>query len=264
LYWIGLLEWSRPGVAPWYFHCDILTGDETILELDPADYLDHEENVPTYEFPKYPVKITGYRILNTVVIFGFGLAKTTLVYMGRTTVPITLDWVLSVAAALILYWVGCFEAPRAGGYSKFFHKDCSGDIPNLPTLLGVLVFTGFLGGGHLYVTSAFVAHLIDVTPNDNRVDHACRVIILIWLAVCALVILACLLRLVMYGSSWEDILGAFLAWYFIYFFLIAILSMIKGMGGYRHPSSGGDKEDKNETEWSFCVSIIFFTYCWYW
>lgn len=27
-----------------------------------------------------------------------------------------------------LYWVGFFEAPRAGGYSKFFHKDCSGDI----------------------------------------------------------------------------------------------------------------------------------------
>ena len=126
------------------------------------------------------------------------------------------------------------------------------------------MFAGFLGGGHLYVTSAFVAHLIDVTPNDNRVDHACRVIILIWLAVGALVILACLLHLVVYGSSWEVVLGAFFGWYLVYFFLIAILTMIKGTRGYRHPSSGGDKEEKNETEWSFCVSIIFFTYCWYW
>lgn len=32
LYWVGLLEWSRPGVALWYFHRDLLSGDEEYAE----------------------------------------------------------------------------------------------------------------------------------------------------------------------------------------------------------------------------------------
>ncbi|KAF8318424.1 hypothetical protein DL93DRAFT_2035929, partial [Clavulina sp. PMI_390] len=68
-------------------------------------------------------KITGYRILTTTIILGFGLAKASLSYMGRTVVPITLEWVMGVLVAIILYWIGFYEAPRTKVSPAFFQRD---------------------------------------------------------------------------------------------------------------------------------------------
>ncbi|KAF8318422.1 hypothetical protein DL93DRAFT_2035315, partial [Clavulina sp. PMI_390] len=68
-------------------------------------------------------KLTGYRILTTAIILGFGLAKAALSCVGWTLVPITLEWVMGVVAALILYWAGFYEAPRTKVFPAFFQRD---------------------------------------------------------------------------------------------------------------------------------------------
>ncbi|KAF8283381.1 hypothetical protein DL93DRAFT_2069513, partial [Clavulina sp. PMI_390] len=73
-------------------------------------------------------KITGYRILTTTVLLGFGLAKASLSYMGWTVVPITLEWVVGVFVATALYWIGFYEAPRTKVSPAFFQRDYSDKI----------------------------------------------------------------------------------------------------------------------------------------
>jgi len=40
------------------------------MELDPADYLDHEENVPTYEFPKSVPAPRTYSSMHSLSLIG--------------------------------------------------------------------------------------------------------------------------------------------------------------------------------------------------
>lgn len=47
------------------------------------------------------MKITGYRILTTIVVLGFGIAKTTLSYLGKDVPSVTLEWIVGVIAALV-------------------------------------------------------------------------------------------------------------------------------------------------------------------
>ncbi|KAF8318423.1 hypothetical protein DL93DRAFT_2054584, partial [Clavulina sp. PMI_390] len=68
-------------------------------------------------------KITAYRILTTVVILGFGLAKASLSYMGWTVAPITLEWIMGVVAAIVIYWLGPCEALRPKIMPWIFHRD---------------------------------------------------------------------------------------------------------------------------------------------
>jgi hypothetical protein len=47
------------------------------------------------------VKVTAWRALNTIVIFGFGMGKAVSTYLGYSTVPTTLDWIFGVMWALM-------------------------------------------------------------------------------------------------------------------------------------------------------------------
>lgn len=46
------------------------------------------------------IALTGYRLLNMLIILVFGTVKTVLALMGHSAVPTALDWVLGVLFAI--------------------------------------------------------------------------------------------------------------------------------------------------------------------
>ncbi|KAF8318427.1 hypothetical protein DL93DRAFT_2165030 [Clavulina sp. PMI_390] len=239
LYWVGLFEWTRPGVAPWFFHLDIISGQERVPDLDPKEYVDHYENIGLDEFPRFSVKVTGYRILNTTVVLGLGMAKSTLSYMGWTFIPVTFDWLIGVVAALVLYWTGFYEAPQTRAPPWFFQTDYSEHIriesawPNLFIItVGLLIAIG-----HLSFTGRFLSFLLTQLPTDNTVDTTCRIIIYIWFG---LALIGIIRWLVSEGDfpDWEIIVFGVVGVYILSFLLVVFLSIIKQNLGYRerqHP-----------------------------
>ncbi|KAI0062472.1 hypothetical protein BV25DRAFT_1825470 [Artomyces pyxidatus] len=73
--------------------------------------------------PLLLIKVTGFRLLNTVVIFAFGVPKAVLTYKGQSAVPTTLDWILGIVCAATLYWLGLFEATDPPVLPWLFHTD---------------------------------------------------------------------------------------------------------------------------------------------
>ncbi|KAF8174678.1 hypothetical protein K438DRAFT_114873 [Mycena galopus ATCC 62051] len=55
--------------------------------------------------PSSEVKLTPWRAINTIFILVLGVYKATGTYLGQTTGPTTLDWILGVLWFLITYWV---------------------------------------------------------------------------------------------------------------------------------------------------------------
>ncbi|KAF8156036.1 hypothetical protein B0H34DRAFT_715884 [Crassisporium funariophilum] len=56
-----------------------------------------------------PVKITTWRLLNTVFLLAVGTAKAASAYRGDATVVNTLDWIIGVIWALVSYWFSILE-----------------------------------------------------------------------------------------------------------------------------------------------------------
>lgn len=104
--------------------------------------------------------------------------------------------------------------------------------------------------------------LLERTPTDNGVDIACRVIMLVWFGLALFFLLFLVARRLWLGRfpDIEFLFMAFFGWYFCYFFLIILLSMLKGIGGY-HPAPTEDQPEDGPS-WTYCVTIAFFTYCW--
>ena len=63
-------------------------GDDHLADTDAA-------------LPPLGVKLTGYRLLNMMTVFSFGIIKTILTYMGQSTAPTTLDWVSGALLAVV-------------------------------------------------------------------------------------------------------------------------------------------------------------------
>jgi hypothetical protein len=51
--------------------------------------------------PPFVVKLTGYRLLNIIVLLGFGLAKFVLSLQGQSVAPAGLEWVAGSALAAL-------------------------------------------------------------------------------------------------------------------------------------------------------------------
>ena len=51
--------------------------------------------------PPLGVKLTGYRLLNMITVFGIGITKGILTYMGQSTAPTTLDWIGGALLAVV-------------------------------------------------------------------------------------------------------------------------------------------------------------------
>ncbi|KAI0043435.1 hypothetical protein FA95DRAFT_1498636 [Auriscalpium vulgare] len=69
------------------------------------------------------MKVTGYRLLNTLLVTVFGIAKAILSYRGGRDAPTTLDWVLGVVVYVSMYWLGLWESAQPPVAPWFFHRD---------------------------------------------------------------------------------------------------------------------------------------------
>jgi len=85
-----------------------------------ADVDDPEED--DEDAPLSPrVKLTGYRLLNILVIFTIGLAKFILSLKGRSIAPTVLEWAGGSVLTILLYWIGLYEAVEPPMWEWFFH-----------------------------------------------------------------------------------------------------------------------------------------------
>ncbi|KAJ7241704.1 hypothetical protein B0H12DRAFT_1221502 [Mycena haematopus] len=66
------------------------------------------------------VKITLWRLLNTILLLGLGIYKATAAYRGQQVAPTTLDWIMGVLWAVIAYWVSFMEEAHLGPRGRWF------------------------------------------------------------------------------------------------------------------------------------------------
>ncbi|KAF8198275.1 hypothetical protein K438DRAFT_1824129 [Mycena galopus ATCC 62051] len=71
------------------------------------------------------IKITPWRLLNTVLVLGLGIYKASPSYLGQEVAPTTLDWIIGVLGAVIAYWVSFLEEAELGRGRWFFARDLS-------------------------------------------------------------------------------------------------------------------------------------------
>ncbi|KAF7366754.1 hypothetical protein MSAN_00933600 [Mycena sanguinolenta] len=81
------------------------------------------------------IKVTIWRLLNTIVVLGLGIYKAVAAYLGQQTTPTTLDWVIGVFWAVIGYWVSFLEDAQLGPRGRwFFTQDHSGVVLSILTV----------------------------------------------------------------------------------------------------------------------------------
>jgi len=74
------------------------------------------------------VKVTGYRLLNIVVITIVVAWKAVLSYQGQSVAPTTLDWIGGGVLALGLWWLGLYESVEPPVLPWLFSRDYSHSI----------------------------------------------------------------------------------------------------------------------------------------
>jgi len=94
----------------------------------PGDPAVESQHLPAEPRPPLLVKVTGYRLLNVIVILAFGLSKGVMEYTGRSLVSTTLDWIMGVVLAIALWWLGLYETVNPPIWPLFFHRDYSGPV----------------------------------------------------------------------------------------------------------------------------------------
>jgi len=78
--------------------------------------------------PPFGVELTGYRLLNIVVILAFGIPKAALSYRGQSITPTTLDLVAGTCLASVLYYLGLLQDKRPEIFPSFFQVDLAPPI----------------------------------------------------------------------------------------------------------------------------------------
>ncbi|KAI0818938.1 hypothetical protein BC629DRAFT_687885 [Irpex lacteus] len=101
------------------------------LELPSQVAAAHSANSPATppgsngHVPRPPilVKVTGYRVLNTVLVIVLGTWKGVASYRGDAVISNTLDIILGVFLAIALYWLGLYETVEPPRLKWLFHVD---------------------------------------------------------------------------------------------------------------------------------------------
>ncbi|KAI0263221.1 hypothetical protein BC834DRAFT_323749 [Gloeopeniophorella convolvens] len=86
---------------------------------DPEDSEANDTGTP----PPWGIKLTGYHLLNMVVLIAIGLAKFILSLKGHSATPTGLEWMAGSILAAILYWIGLYEAVEPPRWIWFLHTD---------------------------------------------------------------------------------------------------------------------------------------------
>jgi len=123
--------------------------------------------------PPLGVNLTCYRLLNVTTVFGFGITKGVLTYMGQSTAPTTLDWVSGALLAVALYWIGLYEERNSKKWEWFFQVDLAPAIGySTKRVVGGVMGVLFSLRGALLITSLsslpvfLLAHVVSHVPLD--------------------------------------------------------------------------------------------------
>ncbi|KAI0028264.1 hypothetical protein K488DRAFT_89902 [Vararia minispora EC-137] len=76
------------------------------------------ETVP----PPFFVALTGYRLTCTALLIGLGIPKAVAAYRGQP-IANTFDWIISIVAAVTMFWLSYLESARPEVLPRFFHDD---------------------------------------------------------------------------------------------------------------------------------------------
>ncbi|KAI0263238.1 hypothetical protein BC834DRAFT_324666 [Gloeopeniophorella convolvens] len=109
---LEVLSASDPVPSP------IVVGPHTHA-ADPEDPEANDTGTP----PPWGIKLTGYRLLNIIVLIAVGLAKFILSLKGQSATPTGLEWMAGSILAAILYWLGLYEAVEPPRWIWFLHTD---------------------------------------------------------------------------------------------------------------------------------------------
>ncbi|KAH6907494.1 hypothetical protein BKA70DRAFT_1400948, partial [Coprinopsis sp. MPI-PUGE-AT-0042] len=108
---LSILESERHPKPAWLFQHDTLEMVWALarkMSIEPPVYETEELTVELLVKPRHP-PITLYRLMVTLSALGLGLLKAALSYLGNTTDPTTLDWILGVVVTTGLYCLGLYE-----------------------------------------------------------------------------------------------------------------------------------------------------------
>jgi len=102
---------------------------------------DPTENDDVDAPPPLGFKLSGYKLLNIVVLFTIGVAKFILSLQGHSIAPTGLDWAGGCVLAILLYWIGLYEAAKPPRWRWFLHVDWAPGIgfTSKRFLVGVLL-----------------------------------------------------------------------------------------------------------------------------
>ncbi|KIM81246.1 hypothetical protein PILCRDRAFT_505831 [Piloderma croceum F 1598] len=113
------------------------------------------------------VKVTGYRLLNILVITTVVAWKAVLSYRGQLVAPTTLDWISGGILALGLWWLGLYESVEPPVLPWLFSRDYSHSIVvgARDGIFGVLVGASHSAGWGTAVS--FIASAIQEWHTDK-------------------------------------------------------------------------------------------------
>ncbi|KAJ6510715.1 hypothetical protein C8R45DRAFT_921434 [Mycena sanguinolenta] len=115
----------------------------------PSDTSHHDRTFEDQRAARPKLKVTPWRLFNTVLVLGLGIFKAVAAYRGEQTAPTTLDWILGVLWAVIAYWLSFLEQEAQLGLIGrwFFTHDLSWALwPLWIFLRGLLRFLARLIG----------------------------------------------------------------------------------------------------------------------
>ncbi|KAI0049774.1 hypothetical protein FA95DRAFT_1594330 [Auriscalpium vulgare] len=107
------------------------------------------------------LKITGFRILNSILVAAFGLSKAVLTYQGKSAAPTTLELALGVILGIGLYWIGLYESVRPPKWPWLLHEDYSAHKLSIARFIVVFLRGTFIFSG---ITLAFARVCVVLIP----------------------------------------------------------------------------------------------------
>ncbi|KAJ7253249.1 hypothetical protein C8J57DRAFT_630883 [Mycena rebaudengoi] len=113
----GHIPRNESGMSP-------ATPPESMMEGQASDDDSNDANMSQANTAHVSrVRITPWRLLNTVVLLALGISKSILILRGKTGTSNDLDWIMGIAWVLVGYWVSLVEQEAPSIAPSFFACD---------------------------------------------------------------------------------------------------------------------------------------------
>ncbi|KAH6893993.1 hypothetical protein BKA70DRAFT_796542 [Coprinopsis sp. MPI-PUGE-AT-0042] len=184
---------TREAIQPrWFFKDDVIHLLRGKPLIKPPSYQTVQADANLFFKPPHP-PITGYRLLVSCLVFGFGLFKATLSYLGRTTEATTTELVFGTAITISLYYLGLYEESPTRLMPSLFERNYARQVHYTVrlmtliawTILGLVITSGWTSfwGWSIYFQSSVIIRI----PPELLAGSKWRLseILLVFLQICA-------------------------------------------------------------------------------